>query len=468
MGSPPERLASLGMDADHLGTRSPDPRWADPLIVLMVLLIALLMAWRLGQEGGRRPPPPERITASGRLIELGLAAKGRFPRGLDAFLPKASLAQAASGTRGWDRALCGVLAAESGDLTLGRRLALDRPFPGDDAFRRCFAAAYQGASVPAEPERRQVARVLGNGYAAGHLEARLLERTRPREADRLRDGTWDWALPRLVVLVAVGILLSLALPAGLAMGIVLAAAPRRAPLHPLPDPEVSGRGLALVLLGWFLAFLLSGLLGAGLARVLPVLAPVALPLVYAFHAGVGLTLLCRMEGLTLGGLLHRWLPGSHGRSLAWGLGYLALAIAAVMAVTWLLRPILRPDESPQRELMDLVTGTEGLLPVGLLFVTISFAAPLFEEGLFRGTLLPWLGHRLAPLMGARSGWMAALLLSGLGFGLIHLQPAALPALSTLGLVLGLAFLHTGNLWSAILVHALWNGGVFLFYRTVMG
>ena len=65
------------------------------------------------------------------------------------------------------------------------------------------------------------------------------------------------------------------------------------------------------------------------------------------------------------------------------------------------------------------------------------------------------------------GWISALLLSSLGFGLIHLQPAALPVLSTLGLALGLAFLRTRNLLTSILVHGIWNGGVFLFFRLVL-
>ena len=60
--------------------------------------------------------------------------------------------------------------------------------------------------------------------------------------------------------------------------------------------------------------------------------------------------------------------------------------------------------------------------------------------------------------------MLALASSGLLFGLIHLQPLALPTLTTLGFVLGLAVLRTGNLLTSILVHGLWNGGVFLLMR----
>jgi membrane protease YdiL (CAAX protease family) len=58
----------------------------------------------------------------------------------------------------------------------------------------------------------------------------------------------------------------------------------------------------------------------------------------------------------------------------------------------------------------------------------------------------------------------ALAASALLFGAIHLQPAGLPTLSTLGLVMGLAMRHTSNLRTPILVHACWNGCLFLLMR----
>ena len=87
-------------------------------------------------------------------------------------------------------------------------------------------------------------------------------------------------------------------------------------------------------------------------------------------------------------------------------------------------------------------------------------APAFEELLFRGFLLSAL-HRAF-------GALAALVVSGAAFGLIHLQPAGLPTLTVLGLVLGLARLRTGSLLPPILMHAAWNGGVFLLMWTLVG
>jgi membrane protease YdiL (CAAX protease family) len=68
---------------------------------------------------------------------------------------------------------------------------------------------------------------------------------------------------------------------------------------------------------------------------------------------------------------------------------------------------------------------------------------------------------------ARRGRVAAaLLVSALLFGAIHLQPAGLPTLSTLGLAMALAVRQTGSLWPAILVHACWNGSVFVLMRAL--
>ena len=59
-----------------------------------------------------------------------------------------------------------------------------------------------------------------------------------------------------------------------------------------------------------------------------------------------------------------------------------------------------------------------------------------------------------------------MVITGVSFGAMHLQPLGLPTLATLGIVLGFAFLRTGNLVTSILVHGLWNGGVFILMRAL--
>jgi membrane protease YdiL (CAAX protease family) len=443
------------MVADHTEPWNPDRRWADPLIAFLAVAIVCLLIWRTHLERQIPVPPPDRISAQARLIELRQAAKDLARTRIGNLFSAESLEQVATGTSSaWDRALIAILAAEDGDQPLGRSLAMEGAFPGGEAFRRCYALAYldQGEAL---------------GYAAHLLEARLQVPSDPVSARQLRDEARSWAIPRLAALAAAGLTFLGLVTAGIALGVLLAVSPRNPRPFPMPVIQLSGRGLILAFLGWFLLFLSSGLVIGTFVASLPALRPFALPMIYGFHAIAGITLLCGLEGMSLTAFWKRLLPGAHRKSLAWGFGFLAIALTMVLMVSLALSPFFRPQESPQRELMDLVAGTEGFLPLILLVLTISVAAPMFEEALFRGTLLPWLGYRLEKVMGVRSAWIAALLLSSLGFGFIHLQPVAMPVLSTLGLALGLAFLHTRNLWTAILVHGLWNGGVFLFYRVVL-
>ena len=470
MEFPLEKLASLSMVADHTEPWNPDRRWADPLIALLCLAILGLLAWRMHVDRGLRPQTPDRISAQARLVELREAAKTLARSRIGSLLPEEPLAKSAVATASpWDHALMAILAAENGDSQLGRSLAMEGAFPGGESFRRCYSAAYLSlGKVPDSRDRAAVSRSLRDGYAAHLLEARLQALDDPASARKVLDEARVWAIPRLAGLAVAGSLFLILIPTGIAVAILLAFSLKDPRSFPMPVVQLSGRALTLAFLGWFLVFLSSGLVVGIVVAGVPALRPFALPLIYGFHATVGIGFLCRVEGLSLAALRRRLLPGAHLQSLAWGLGFLAMAGVLVLVVSLALSPFLRPQESPQRELMDLVAGIRGFLPLSLLFLTVSVAAPIFEECLFRGTLLPWLGYRLEQLMGVRPGWTAALILSSLGFGLIHLQPTALPVLSTLGFALGLAFLHTRNLWTAILVHGVWNGGVFLFYRVVLG
>jgi len=224
------------------------------------------------------------------------------------------------------------------------------------------------------------------------------------------------------------------------------------------------RALALALLGWFLALRCSGTVAALALALLPLPKTMALPIAYGFHVCVGVWLLLGAEGITLRDAWRRATPGPLPRALGWAIPFLGIAIAAVVLASLLAAPLVRGAEPPQRDLMDLVTGLRNPFLMLLLLATIAGLAPLFEEWVFRGVLLPWLGPRLAARFGAKGGWALAVLVSGLAFGAMHLQPAGLPTLATLGLVLGWAVLRTGSLWTTVAIHACWNASVFLLMR----
>ena len=441
---------------------NPERRWSYLVMAALTAMILVL----LGERGhpGRHPlPVPEtRIGLEARMEDWVLAA----PKVLGVAIPKAAANPGMVTAQGWDQALIAVHAAENGDLDLGLKLAAHAPGATGDTFRQLWRWAYQGqGSAPELNRRREVAHALGDGYAARILEVRCLIRS-GAPAQPLEEAVRQWARPRLALLglaCAAAMLLALA---GLGFGLYLAVNP--APVRPLPEFHLPGRALAIVLLGWFLTLLVSGPAIGLVLAFLPFLRPIGLPLAYGFHACLGLTYLCAAEDLSFTELWRRAMAGSMPRALGSGLGFFALAFASVIAVAMLLSPLLRHAEPPQKELMELLGQVRGPLAVALVFLTLAVVAPIFEELLFRGFLLPWLGTRLTSRFGPRRGWLAAMAITAVTFGAMHMQPWGLPTLSTLGFVLGLAYVRTANLGAAILVHGLWNGGVFLILRLVAG
>lgn len=81
------------------------------------------------------------------------------------------------------------------------------------------------------------------------------------------------------------------------------------------------------------------------------------------------------------------------------------------------------------------------------------SAPIFEEVLYRGFLLPALACFL-PM------W-AAIPMSSVLFAIHHLNPTMVVPLSMLGLIWAILYAKSGNLIVTILIHAMWNSRVFL-------
>jgi membrane protease YdiL (CAAX protease family) len=444
------------MSLDERVSWHPDRSWADPLIALLALLALLVagVALRARQHSALRPS--EGVGLQGRITEVALAGPnsllGREVPARDWAKVEAQLKEP------WDQALLEVLKAElsalPGAQTPDPTLITVPPGPAGERFRRTWLAAYGGGDLPTRADREEVHRRLGNGYTADLLEARLRDREAGGEALRAQARTALMA--RLALLGLLGSLVLAMAGGGVAMGIFLLVTRRRVPPRPLPAWGMSGRAAMIVLLVWFLAFFISGQAAGLLLRPWPGLRWLALPFGYLFHSAFGVLLLCRAEGLDLGGLWRRVAPGRMGRDLAWGGAFLALAVLLVLAVALASNLVVKPDHSPQRDLQELLRGLSGWGPSLAVFLTVAGLAPCFEELLFRGFLMPVLarGQRMA----------VALMLSALLFGAIHLQPAGLPTLVTLGLVMGLAMRHTGSLRTPLLLHACWNGSLFLLLR----
>jgi uncharacterized protein len=131
----------------------------------------------------------------------------------------------------------------------------------------------------------------------------------------------------------------------------------------------------------------------------------------------------------------------------WGVGGYLVATPIVIIFS-LLNEKIWQGQGGSNPLLQIVLESKDSIGLLLFFLTAAVAAPLFEEFLFRGFLLPSL-TRYVPV------W-AAIGISGLLFGVAHLSLSEIVPLTTLGIILGIVYVRTRNLLAPMLLHSLWN------------
>jgi len=148
------------------------------------------------------------------------------------------------------------------------------------------------------------------------------------------------------------------------------------------------------------------------------------------------------------------------------LGLLA-AVCLCSLVAWMTETIIRlfsdaplPRHSVFEALGDpaISEAIRAVATIGALFI-----APIGEEMLFRGVLQTGLKRLTLPSHHpTRHRWLA-ILLTAVAFGLLHYPtPHYIPALITLGIILGYLYERTGSLTVPILLHMLFNGKSLLW------
>jgi membrane protease YdiL (CAAX protease family) len=167
--------------------------------------------------------------------------------------------------------------------------------------------------------------------------------------------------------------------------------------------------------------------------------------------GIFALLLPRDQSPPKGGWLQwGWQPVA---AVVWpAIQVLLMVLPLVALASWLLQ-LVWADPGGSNPLLELVlTSSDGWALLSFAITAVVFA-PLFEETLFRGVLLPVLGRYF--------GAIAGVLISALLFALAHLSLGELVPLSVLGVGLGLLRWQTGRLGASVCLHALWNGLTFL-------
>ena len=149
--------------------------------------------------------------------------------------------------------------------------------------------------------------------------------------------------------------------------------------------------------------------------------------------------------------IHLW-----GKWPLWGIGSYLIALPLMLGISLLNQQIWQ-GQGGNNPILQLVLEERDPVALGMFFFTAAVAAPVFEEILFRGFLLPSL-TRYMPIWGAIG-------LSSLIFSAAHLSFSEVLPLTVLGAILGFAYVRSQNLLSSILLHSTWNSvtmlGLFL-------
>jgi membrane protease YdiL (CAAX protease family) len=451
--------------------RSPGsgPGWRPFLAWLSLLLSGLL--WLNGLLGSLERPSVDH-SLSLRQLQLELLAAPVLPARLQPLLlprdPAAALAEALAqqlqeqqGPPDPDRQLQLALlqlrqgeAAQAGPLL--QRLALLVPTDQRLLLERLETP---GAAAAATAGQLETLLTPWRSSTSALTEQLLCERlardpqpcadpARARQALlRLFAVTW---LPALLLLVGLGLLLR--------EGWLLAR--RRLPLPPLTGPALGLLDVTLLIAGGFVVLgELIAVLVAPLSAVL--LSPLAADPIRQQSLQVVLLYLALMLPPLLilrvqlagspppvpdgGWLQWRWRPlaGSLQRAVA----MLLMVLPLVAGASWIVEHLVG-DPGGSNPLLELVlSANDPLALLGFAF-TAMVLAPLFEETLFRGVLLPVLAQRW--------GSLPALLASAAAFALAHLSLGELVPLAVLGLGLGWLRLRSAGLAPCVLMHALWN------------
>ncbi|MEP0891146.1 MULTISPECIES: type II CAAX endopeptidase family protein [unclassified Leptolyngbya] len=131
----------------------------------------------------------------------------------------------------------------------------------------------------------------------------------------------------------------------------------------------------------------------------------------------------------------------------WGVGGYLVALPLMLGVS-LVNQQFWQGQGGSNPLLQIVLEENDPLALGLFLFTAAIAAPIFEETLFRGFLLPSL-TRYLPASGA-------IALSSLIFAIAHLSLSEVLPLTALGAILGFVYVRSRNLLAPILLHCLWN------------
>ena len=130
-----------------------------------------------------------------------------------------------------------------------------------------------------------------------------------------------------------------------------------------------------------------------------------------------------------------------------------IMVIPFVLLTSLIMNLIIKNQAGSNPLLEIVLNNNNYFAFILLFITTTLIAPLFEEIIFRGVLLPVLARDYGRSIG--------ILISSFVFALAHLSLNEFPPLFVLGIGLAATRLISGRLSSSVAMHSFWNGLTFL-------
>lgn len=132
-------------------------------------------------------------------------------------------------------------------------------------------------------------------------------------------------------------------------------------------------------------------------------------------------------------------------------GLTVVSLLAIWAASWALNFVLEASEEQGLVPESWDSSRAGAFAAN--FAVIVFVAPVVEETTYRGLGFAAVCSSFGPL--------AAVLVTGVAFGLSHGLLLALPVLTLFGIILALLRWKTESLYPPIVLHALFNGAALI-------
>ncbi|MFN3360966.1 MAG: lysostaphin resistance A-like protein [Pseudanabaenaceae cyanobacterium] len=150
-------------------------------------------------------------------------------------------------------------------------------------------------------------------------------------------------------------------------------------------------------------------------------------------------------------VIYKFTP-CNSQTILWSVGGYIGAVPLVVFSSLAQQLVLR-GRGGGNPLLEIISQNHNALSIVIFWLTLGVSAPLLEELLFRGFLLPTLTKYLT--------MRSAIFVSALLFAVAHMNINDLLPLTVLGIVLGVVYDRSRNLSSPIILHSLWNTGSFI-------